>query len=315
MKSNLFSILFLLIPIIIFSQNTIDKTVYFDSIWKETTEVNHQYYRIIKDYYSEKDLYKIYDYYKSGVLQMEGTSKTKDGYTKDGEFIFYYENGNKKSTVNYDKSRLNGKYSKWHENGNKELEGEYTESKKGINSDFKIYQFWNSKNEHKVIDGNGEYEEQNNDKTFEKGKLKDGFKDGVWEGVNSYAHCQYTDTYKNGKFISGISIDSTGSQHQYNSLELRPLPKKGIQHFYNHIGKNFIKTKEAVSNKISGKIFVTFIIDKDGKITDPKIIKSLGYGLDEEAVRVITNYENWIPGQQRGVNVRVLYSIPITVSL
>lgn len=93
------------------------------------------------------------------------------------------------------------------------------------------------------------------------------------------------------------------------------MPKKGIQDFYNYVGQNFTKTKAAFENKISGKLFVTFIIDKDGKIVEPKVVKSLGYGLDEEAIRVITSYENWIPGQQRGVNVRVLYSIPITVHL
>lgn len=57
------------------------------------------------------------------------------------------------------------------------------------------------------------------------------------------------------------------------------------------------------------------MIDKEGKIVELKSVKPLGYGLDEEAIRVITNYENWIPGQQRGMNVRVLYTIPITVSL
>lgn len=56
------------------------------------------------------------------------------------------------------------------------------------------------------------------------------------------------------------------------------------------------------------------MIEKDGKIVEPKILKSLGYGLDEEAIRVISSYENWIPGEQKGVPVRALYAIPINVS-
>lgn len=195
------------IPILLFSQKSTDKTVYFDSIWKETTKENYEYYRIIKDYYTEKDSYKIYDYYKSGVLQMKGTSKTNDGNSKEGEYTFYYANGNKKSLQNYYKSRVKGKFMEWYENGNPKLEGEYIDSEKGFNSDFKTYQYWNSKNEHLVIDGNGNYEEIDENLTV-TGKVKNGFKDGVWSGKDKKTNYQYTDIYKRGEFISGKNIDS-----------------------------------------------------------------------------------------------------------
>lgn len=126
------------------------------------------------------------------------------------------------------------------------------------------------------------------------------------ELINKYNY-KYTDLYKKGEFINGKSIDSTGIEREYKVLELRAMPKNGIQDFYNYIGKNFTKTPEAIQNKITGKLIISFIIDKEGKIVEPKILKSLGYGLDEEAIRVINGYENWIPGQQRGVTVRVLY--------
>ena len=312
MRKKLF-ILTILFPIWIFSQNSSDKIIYFDSIGKEASKENHTSYRIIKDYNSEKNLYQIRDYYKSGELKMEGNSKTKDGYSREGEYVYYYENGKRKRTENYLKSRLNGSFSEWYENGKPKLKGEYIESEKGFSSDLKIYDFWNSKNEHTVKNGNGIYEE-NGEKSSSKGNLKNGFKDGEWKDINEATNYQYTDIYNEGKFISGKSINSEGKERQYNVLESKPLPQKGITDFYKFIGANFVKTKEAVINKISGKIVVQFVIERDGKIVDPKILKSLGYGLDEEAMRVVTSYENWIPGQQRGVPVRVLYSIPITVS-
>lgn len=314
MKKHYLTILLFLIPILFFSQNSTDKTIYYDSIWKETSKSTSKFYRIIKDYYKPKDSYKISDYYKSGVLQMEGISKTNDGNSREGEYIYYYENGNKKTVENYFKSRREGKSFEWYENGNPKLEGEYIYNEKTFNGDFKMYQYWNSKNEHLVIDGNGTYEE-NEENRVVKGKVKNGFKDGVWTGIDKKMKYQYTDIYKKGEFISGKNIDSSGVEHEYKILELKAMPKKGIQDFYNYVGKNFTKTNEAIQNKIAGKLFITFIIDKEGKIVEPKIIKSLGYGLDEEAIRVITSYENWVPGQQRGVNVRVLYSIPITVNL
>ncbi|WPO80523.1 TonB family protein [Flavobacterium sp. KACC 22761] len=312
MKKTFFVFL-ALVPAFFFAQNSTDKIVYFDSIGKDATKENHKFYRIIKDYYTEKDVYEIKDYYKSGVLKIEGNSKTKDGYSREGQYVYYYENGLKKRIENYIKSRLNGSFSEWYENGNPKLRGEYVESEKGFSSDLKIYDYWNSKNEHVVKNGNGFFEE--NWETFSaKGKLKNGFKDGEWKGTNKETHYQYTDIYNEGKFISGKSINSEGIERQYTVLESKPLPQKGITDFYKFVGANFTKTKEAVINKVSGRLVVQFVIDKNGKIIEPKILKSLGYGLDEEAVRVVTAYENWIPGQQRGVPVRVIYAIPITVT-
>lgn len=97
MKSKLYLGLLFLIPFLSSSQTPVSKIVYFDSLWKESTEDNYSYYRIIKDYYSkpDNDLYSIFDYYKSGVLQMAGTSTNKDYLAKEGQFACYYENGKK----------------------------------------------------------------------------------------------------------------------------------------------------------------------------------------------------------------------------
>ena len=312
MRKKIF-IALVLFPIFLFSQNSSDKIIYRDSIGKDASKEDYAFYTIIKDYYTEKDLYQIKNYYKSGVLKMEGNSKTKDGNSREGEYIHYYENGKKKRVENYIKSRLNGSISEWYESGNPLLKGEYIESKKGFSSEMKIYDFWDVNNKHKVINGNGTYEE-NGEPFSSKGNLKNGFKDGEWKVINKNTRHQYVDIYKEGTFISGKSTDNKGIETQYNVLESRPLPKKGIQDFYNFIGTNFSKTKEAIANKVSGRLIIQFVIEKDGKITEPKILKSLGYGLDEEAMRVITNYENWIPGQQRGIPVRVNYSIPLTVT-
>lgn len=303
--------MFALFPIVLLSQNSSDKIIYYDSNRKEIPKGDHIFYRIVKDYYIEKDLYQIKDYYKSGVLEMEGNSKTKDGFSREGEYIHYYKNGNKKRVENYIKSRLNGPFFEWYENGKPELKGEYVESEHEFNSTFKIYNFWNSKNKQMVKNGNGIYEEEGNHST--KGKIKNGFKDGEWNIYDKENNRQYIDLYGGGKFISGKTINSDGTETQYNVLESRPFPEKGINDFYQFIGNNFSKTKEAYDNKISGKLIIQFVIERDGKIVEPKILKSLGYGLDEEAIKVITSYENWIPGKQRGIPVRVLYSIPLTI--
>ena len=310
MKTFLLSILFLLIPKLGFSQlSANDKMVYLDSTWDETSKENHKYYRIIKDYYSDKDLYKITDYYKSGVLQMEGTSMTKDGNSRKGEFIFYYENGNKKAVKNYKKSRPKGEWSEWYENGNKKLEGEYIEDEKTFVGTLKVFQFWNSKYVQTVIDGNGDSEEIS-EFFFASGKIKDGFKDGLWEGYDKKLGYTFSENYENKKFISGVSIDSDKVSHTYKIVELRPEPKKGISDFYKHVAKNF---RVPDIRGLSGKIVIGFTVDKDGEIKNPKILKSLGYGTDEEAINVVTTYKNFVPGEIRGIKVKCTYSLPISI--
>lgn len=310
MKTHLFSILFLFVPIIIFSQNSVDKTIYFDSIWKETTVENYVYYRVIKDYYSDNETFKIYDYYKNGAIQMTGTSKTRDELSMEGQFVYYYENGNKKQNSNYKKSRLDGKEFQWYENGAKRLEGEYVADNKTYTYELKINQFWDDKNVPKVIDGFGAYEEVI-ESFHAKGNILNGFKDGVWEGSDKKLKYTFTETYSNSKLISGTSIDSAKVVHNYTVAKLNPTPKKGYKDFYRFVGKNYNINKMAKGT--DGKIYVFFVVDKQGEIIEPRIIKSISYNADVEAMRVLKSYGNWNPGEIRGIKVKCSFTLPITI--
>jgi antitoxin component YwqK of YwqJK toxin-antitoxin module len=311
MKPVLLSLLFLFVPKICISQVAENiKTIYLDSLWEKTSEGNHTYYRVIKDYYSpKKETYQIYDYYKSGVLEKEGLSSNKEGDSKVGEFIFYYENGKRKATTNYIKSRPNGNTAEWYENGNKKLEGEYIEDEKKHTSQIKINQFWDVNGVQKIIEGNGFYEDQGENE-YSKGEIKDGFKQGDWEGSSKKPQYSYKETYKNGKLTSGVSTDVNGEKHNYKELEVKAEHKNGIMEFYQYVGKNY-RTPNVAG--LSGKIYVAFVVDTDGKIIEPKIIRDLGYGTGQEALRILQNYNDFIPGEKRGQKVRCRYTLPITI--
>lgn len=66
---------------------------------------------------------------------------------------------------------------------------------------------------------------------------------------------------------------------------------------------------------IQGRVFVTFVVETDGRVTDVKILRGIGGGCDEEAVRVIKNMPKWVPGKQRGKAVRVQFNMPILFKL
>ncbi len=313
MKSNLFSALLFLIPILIFSQTSNDKTVYLDSLWQETSQGNHKYYRVIKDYYTEKDNYKIVDYYKNDKPKKEYTRNGKDGGAPIGEETSYYENGSKLKVVFYDKGRPTGKTTSWYENGNIKEEGEYTGNFEQAGKHYKMNQFWDENKNHLIVDGNGVYMYKSTD-YVETGNYLNGFKDGNWEAKNLRGKTSNIEKYDSGKFVSGTIFFADNTKKEYLEIETRPQPKKGMQDFYSFIGKNFSLTKEAKKNNVKGKIFVQFVVDKEGQIVEPKVIKGLGYGLDEEAIRVLLKYGDWIPGEQRGRKVRCKYSMPIAIT-
>lgn len=310
MKPILFSILFLLVPKLTIAQFTVnDKKIYLDSTWKETTQHDYKYYRIVKDYYLKLDLYEFKEYYKSGAKRTEGFSLNKDKFEKEGELTLYFENGNKHKVCHYSNKALIGKEFEWYENGNKKMEIEYTPNEKEQQNKIKIIQYWNKDNVQMVINGNGDYEESSK-KFYGKGKLKNGYKDGVWEGWQTNPENKYTESYGDGKFISGIIIDENNTKTSYNALSTKAEPNGGMTIFYKYIAKNF-KMPEAEG--LNGKIITSFIIDTDGKATEPKILKSIGYGADEEAIRVIMNYK-WIPELKRGQKVKSKFTLPISIN-
>ncbi|MEL1240904.1 energy transducer TonB [Flavobacterium flavipallidum] len=94
-------------------------------------------------------------------------------------------------------------------------------------------------------------------------------------------------------------------------IEVKPTFPGGINEFYQFIGKNFRTPKV---EGLQGKVYVTFIIEKDGSVTDIKILRDIGYGTGEEAVRVLKECPKWNPGFQNGKAVRVLYSLPIAIN-
>jgi protein TonB len=100
------------------------------------------------------------------------------------------------------------------------------------------------------------------------------------------------------------------------AVDVQPQFPGGMDNFYKYIRKNF-KTPEETS--ISGsamKVFVYFVIEIDGSMTDIQVLKNPGYGLDKEAIRVLKSLKiKWEPGMLKGVKVRTAYTLPITVKM
>ena len=99
-------------------------------------------------------------------------------------------------------------------------------------------------------------------------------------------------------------------------VEKMPSFPGGQKALFEYLDQNITYPKDALDDHISGRIVCRFIVNTDGSISDVQVVRSLGYpSLDQEAVRVVSNMPNWIPGSQHGEPIRVKYTLPINFHL
>lgn len=101
----------------------------------------------------------------------------------------------------------------------------------------------------------------------------------------------------------------------FQFVEDQPSPLGGMKAFYAYVGKNMKYPAQARRMGIEGKVYVTFVVGKDGALTDVKVLKGIGAGCDMEAIRVLSGAPKWKPGKQRGRPVRVRMQLPIIFKL
>ncbi|MTI30709.1 energy transducer TonB [Xanthovirga aplysinae] len=101
----------------------------------------------------------------------------------------------------------------------------------------------------------------------------------------------------------------------FTIVEDQPEYPGGTAAFYKYVGKAMKYPPQARRMGIEGRVFVSFVVDKDGTISDVQVMRGIGAGADEEAVRVIKNSKKWNPGKQRGRPVKVKMVLPIIFKL
>jgi protein TonB len=94
-------------------------------------------------------------------------------------------------------------------------------------------------------------------------------------------------------------------------VEVTPKYPGGVEARLKYLRDNITYPKTAKESGIQGTVYITFVVEKDGSITNVKVLRGIGGGCDEEAVRVIKNMPKWKPGMQRGKAVRTQFNIPI----
>lgn len=104
-------------------------------------------------------------------------------------------------------------------------------------------------------------------------------------------------------------------QQAFTVVEQMPSFPGGDEALLKFLTENIVYPAEAKDNGISGAVYVTFVVNAEGNILNPRVLRSLSPECDEEALRAINKMPKWIPGRQRKTTVPVQYTLPITFSL
>ena len=104
-------------------------------------------------------------------------------------------------------------------------------------------------------------------------------------------------------------------QKVFDVVEQMPTFPGGPNALFEYLSKNIKYPAIAEENGVQGRVIVTFVVERDGSITDVKVAKSVDPALDKEAQRVVRSMPHWIPGKQNGSAVRVKYTVPVTFRL
>lgn len=332
MKTLLLSFLFLFSISILKAQNK-KQNVYF--LKNDNVEVavrdSADFIRIIQEPDSGETNFVVHEFYKNGQKKlMAKVSKFEPFLVFEGSAITYFDNGVKKDIINYKNGKPIEKGFFYFKNGKLKKQFEYlpddSNAKLAPNPNSmqfpnepmgKVIYLADSLEKVFVKDGNGravELSKEKDDEFIEEGDYKDGVKSGIWVGKYHSGKSSYEETYQVGKLLSGKSVKD-GITYSYNVLGTPPVYKRGVGDFYQYLGRSIRYPLEEAKRNVSGTVALAFVVEKDGAISDIKVLRSVSPSIDEEAIRVVRYSPKWQPATYRGLPVRVKYNLPVTFSL
>ena len=264
------------------------------------------YYRFI--YHAEGDsMYKLEDYYRSGMLESVCTHKTgeyKDLFTifstlyRHGEYVRYSKDGNLLSSGTFESGFRNGKWIEYYDTTQRLVEEE---------------QFFN--NYKKVGQWRGYYKtgqletlsEYRNDTLIYK-----MFYDKSGNVTDSVSNID--GTLEGGDIIAKEMPDEKISlSKRYAYIEKLPKARYNI---YQFMSKHTVYPDEAIRNRSEGRVDVRFVVDEQGYITNPEVVSEYSdIWLAKSALITISKLPKWKPGMQNGVPVKVYYTLPVTFKM
>jgi TonB family protein len=266
------------------AQSNAQKIAYFDKDWKKIpNDKGAVYYRTVEP---SGDIFIVRDYLVSGgLLQMEAEcSEYIPSLIRHGSTKRYYENGNLCESSTYKDNARVGVVTYYYETGIPKEKLEFID-KKTLHR-----QHYTEDGKELLANGNGML------------TAKDDDGETIYTAVKDYEYfkCYKLKTAKDTVFLTAQKVA------EYPG---------GVSQLSVDIGRKMTYPKRARKAGIEGTVYVSFVINKTGKIEDVQIVKGFDTECDEEAMRVISELKTWTPAIERGKVVKSRYVLPLKFSL
>ena len=127
----------------------------------------------------------------------------------------------------------------------------------------------------------------------------------------------YSESSKTNEYYIGLQKEAETDNFEkvYDVVKQMPEFSGGQSALFEFLSKSIRYPEAARKNSIQGRVITTFVVEKDGSISNARVVKSVNPDLDAEALRVVNSMPNWNPGKQDGKAVRVKYTVPVTFKL
>ena len=289
-KSILLAIFTFLVTSSTFCQDTITK--YIDNNDNETTAARAAYKRKI---YRNGEIWIVKDYFLDGNLQMIGEYTSNNLKSKNGNFIYYHQNGQKDAEGKYVKNERSGDWFYWYDNGQQKKVLSYDETGLLSGASREYYPSGKLKFE-------GSYALDKFD-----GVCKWYFENGAPSSIEKYnvGELQSIQFYnEDGTEMEGVFKAEVAAEYEGGSKAFNAFLASEIQY-----------PRLAMKKKIEGVVKVQFVVNKNGDVEKVRILNSVHPLLDEEALRVVRSLKAWKPAKAHNLLVESYYDIPIRFKL
>ncbi|QOI96130.1 MAG: TonB family protein [Flammeovirgaceae bacterium] len=296
--------------------------LYYDKADLVTTEMNCYYFKegqiVSGSERTFKDTVKAYycSSKKSRSIEVFNSQGIQNGFS-----LYYYENGSLKERAYFKLGARFGIATEYYESGKAKAILAYSEAGTfDLTYPFKyrLLSCWDTAGVQTVTNSNGYcnyYSELLGKQIIESGKIVNGLRDSTWT-IRFPNHNEYLiEDYSLGKFIKGKRVMDGQVVSEYNEFQTQAEIDGGLNVFYNRIMNELKYPRISRNNGVEGKVFVEFIINESGLLSEFNVVSSPNKELADEAIRVVKLSPKWNPARIRGFPIRSRYVVPVTFKL
>ncbi|MBC6990661.1 energy transducer TonB [Hymenobacter sp. BT491] len=264
--------------------------VYLNDRDEATVPDSATHYRLIERKNESAGTYAIQEYSLAGQLLLRGTFSTIEPPVRSGQFTWYYANGARASQVHYRDDEADGVYVAWYEDGKVSNRGEYDNGQRVGR--------WVS------VHRNGQKRSE--------GHYVAGRPHGEWRYYYNTGQLSAIEQLDKGRSMGTVFYNADGT-HAAATVERRQVPQfpGGEAGLLQYLARNAVYPKAARRKNITGKVYVSYTVGEDGRVSHVQVVRGLAPDVDNEARRVVANMPAFLPGREYNVPTAMTFTLPI----